>query len=118
MKTIYAACLSRLGLSQAEAADLHGAGIQTVKHWSSGRRPVPAGVWDDLRAYNARIMDRADAMLETWEAAGSPPIEIDDSESDGVGLMAYADLVLSTDAPVHIGQTAATMMARQARRPN
>jgi hypothetical protein len=53
-----------------------------------------------------------------WVEAGSPPIEIDDSEADGVALMAAADFVLSSDATVHVGPTAATSLARQARRPN
>lgn len=118
MNTLYAACLSRLGLSQAEAAALHGVGLQTVKHWSSGRRPAPEGVWDDLRAYEARIVDRAGAMLEAWEEQGSPPIEIDASGADPVSMMAAADFVLASDGPVRVGQSAATLAARQARRPN
>lgn len=59
MKTIYAACLSRLGLSQAMAADLHGVRLDTVKSWSCGRRTVPEGVYDNLRALEAEIQDAA-----------------------------------------------------------
>ncbi len=59
MKTLYAACLSRVGLSQADAAVLHGCRPDTVKSWCTGRRTVPAGAWDDLRAYEARITGRA-----------------------------------------------------------
>lgn len=118
MKTLYAACLSRLGLSQAEAASLHRVGIQSVKHWSSGHRPAPAGVWGELRAYEERIVDGSEELREHWEAAGSPPIEIDDSEADGPALMAAADFVLGSTGPVHVGQTAATQVSRQARRPN
>lgn len=118
MKSLYAACLSRLGLSQAGAASLHGVRLDTVKSWSVGRNPVPQGAWDDLRAYSDMIADRADAMLETWEDQGSPPIEIDPSEADGPMMMAAADFVLSSAGPVHVGRTAATQIARQARRPN
>lgn len=118
MKTLYAACLSRLGLSQAGAAALHGVDLSTVKHWSSGRRRVPEGVWADLRDRANAVADQADAMLDAWEAAGSPPIEIDVSEADDLALIAAADFVLAADAPVHVGQTAATLAARQARRPN
>lgn len=118
MKTLYSACLARLGLSQSEAAALHGVRIDTVKSWSSGRNPVPQGVWDDLRSVEAQIAERADMMLEAWDKAGSPPIELDTSEATGPILMAAADFVLSSDGPVHIGQTAATQLARQARRPN
>ena len=118
MKTIYAACLSRLGLSQAGAASLHGVRLDTVKSWSAGRNPVPQGAWDELRAYSDAIADRADAMLVAWERAGGPEIEIDTEEADPPMLMAAADFVLSTDAPVAVRRTAATQLARQARRPN
>lgn len=116
MKTLYSACLSRIGLTQAGAATLHGVRPDTVKNWAVGRRGVPQSAWDDLRAYSAQIEDAADAMLEAWDNAGSPPIEIDDSEADGPALMTAAALVLATDGPVHVGQTDATRMARQARR--
>jgi hypothetical protein len=120
MKTLYAACLSRLGLSLAEAAALHDVGLPTVKHWSAGRRPVPQGVWDDLRRYEAQIVDGSDKLLDAWEGAGRPPIEIDDSEADGIAVMAAADFLLSTPegAPVSVGRTPATETAKQARRLN
>lgn len=118
MKTIYAACLSRLGLTQTGAATLHDVAVDTVRSWSAGRNRVPPGAWDQLRAYELRIIDASEAIREGWDAAGSPPIEIDDSEADQMGLMAAADFVLGSTGPVHVGQTAATIMARQARRPN
>ena len=118
MKTLYAACLSRLGLTQAGAATLHGVRLDTVKSWCAGRNRVPDGAWDDLRSHEGQIIDLSEDMRATWEAAGSPPLEIDDSEAGAVGLMAMADFVLGCDAPLQIGQTAATIMARQTRRPN
>src|SRR3546814_12275198 len=71
MKTIYAACLSRLGLSLAGAAQLHGIRVDTVKNWSVGRRTVTAGAWDELRAYEAQIVDRAEAIRALWEETPS-----------------------------------------------
>lgn len=119
MKTLYAACLARLGLSLAEAARLHGSRLDTVKSWSAGRNPVPDGIWDDLRTYEADIINRAEEWRERWEAAGQPPLEINDAEAGaGPALMALADFVLGSTGPVHVGETAATRMARQARRPN
>lgn len=120
MKTLYAACLSRLGLSLAEAAALHDVGLPTVKHWSSGRRSPPQGVWDELRRYEARIVDGSEALREAWESAGEPPIEIDDSEADGIAVMAAADLILNSPegVPVSVGCTPATEAARQGRRLN
>lgn len=97
MKTIYAACLSRLGLSQAEAAGIHSVRLDTVKSWSSGRNPVPPGAWDDLREYERRIVDRAEEIREVWEDAGEIP-QIDATWADKRGLMSLADLVLN--APV------------------
>ena len=118
MKTLYAACLSRLGLTQAEAASLHDVRPDTVKNWSVGRRNPPQTAWDELRDYEARIVDASEEMRERWEQAGSPPIEIDDIEADGVALMAAADFVLASGGPVRVGQSNATQLARQARRPN
>lgn len=118
MKTLYAACLSRLGLSQSEAAALHGVRIDTVKSWSSGRNNVPQGAWDELRAYEAQIVDGSEELRERWENAGSPEIEIDESEADGPALMAAADFVLASDGPVRVARSAATQLARQSRRPN
>lgn len=120
MKTLYAACLSRLGLSQVEAAALHDVSLQTVKNWCVGRSAVPQGIWDELRAHEAAIVDQSEALREAWEAAGQPAIEIDDSEADGPAVAAAADFVLNTPEgrEVHVGQTAATQLARQARRPN
>ena len=118
MKTLSAACLSRLGLAQTEAAGLHGVRLDTVKSWSSGRNRVPQGAWDDLREYEAQIVDLAEEMRERWETSGSPPVEIDDSETGDIGIMALADFVLGVDASVSIGPSAATALARQARRPN
>lgn len=118
MKTLYAACLSRLGLSQSGAAALHNVRLDTVKSWSSGRNRVPQGAWDDLRELEAQIVDRSEGIREAWQAQGSPPIEIDDSDGDSVTRMAVADFVLSSKGPVHVGRTDATQAARQARRPN
>lgn len=103
MKTLYAFCLSRLGLSQAGAAALHGVRVDTVKSWSSGRNAVPDGAWDDLRAYEARIIDRSEALREAWEDAGEiRDIALD--VADDVGMMAVADFLLSSSAnpPVRI----------------
>lgn len=57
-----------------------------------------------------------DRRGNAWDAAGGPPIEIDTDDADEVSMMAAADFVLNATAPVHTGATAATRMARQARR--
>lgn len=110
MKTLYAACLSRLGLSQSEAAALHGVRIDTVKSWSSGRNPVPPGAWEDLRARESQIVDGSEAMHEAWDTAGGPPIEINADDADKASMMAAADFVLNATAPVHAD---AARMGRQ-----
>ncbi len=116
MKTLYAACLARLGLSQFEAARLHDVRLDTVKSWSSGRSPPPPDVFDDLRGIESQIVDASEALREVWADAAT--IEIDDSEAGDLPLMAAADFVLNTDAPIETGRTRATALARQARRPN
>lgn len=118
MKTLYAACLARLGLSHAGAARLHNARPDTVSSWASGRNPVPQGAWDDLRAYSGEIEDAADEFLAQWDQAGQPTIDIDTTEASDKTLMAAASFVLATDSPIVVGRTRATETARQARRPN
>jgi len=104
LKTLYAACLSRLGLSQTEAAAFHNAGLQSVKNWCSGRSPVPDGIWGELRAYEARIIDRSEAMREGWEDAGETRDITIDCHGDPVALMAAADFLLGSneDPPLRI----------------
>lgn len=118
MKSLYAACLSRLGLSLAKAAVLHNVRPDTVRSWSSGRNRVPQGAWNDLREYEARIMTAVAVMRAKWEEYGSPPIEINDAEADGLSVMRTAAFVLASTGEVRIGETSATRLARQARRPN
>ncbi len=104
MKTLYAACLARLGLSQSEAAALHGSRLDTVKNWAVGRRTVPDGAWADLRAYEALIVDRSEAIREAWEDAGEIRDMTLQTHGDPVALMAVADFLLSTheDPPMKI----------------
>ncbi len=106
MKTLYAACLSRLGLSQAEAAALHSVGLDTVKSWSAGRNPVPAKAWSDLRSREATIVDRSEAIREAWEDAGEIRDLDADTHGDPLALMAVADFLLSTDADPPVSVTA------------
>lgn len=97
MKTLYAACLARLGLSQSEAATLHASRLDTVKNWAIGRRTVPAGAWADLRAYEGKIVDRSEAIREAWEDAGEiRELELQ-THGDPIALMAAADFLLSTN---------------------
>lgn len=100
MKTLYSACLSRLGLTIADATVVHAkdgrpARMDTVKNWAAGRRTPPPGAWADLRAYAAKIDDRSEAIREAWEDAG----EIRDldiqTHGDRVSLMAAADFMLT-----------------------
>lgn len=113
MKTLYAACLSRLGLSQTEAASLHSVRLDTVKSWSSGRNTPPPGAFDDLREYEAGIVSDAEALFEQAEPE---QIEIDDSEAGRRALMVAADFVLNSSAPVVVGRSTAARIARMARK--
>lgn len=114
--TLYAACLSRLGLSQAEAAALHGNSLATIKARCQGKIGVPQGCWDELRAYEAQIVDASDELLDAWLRGGEPPIEVGTDAPTGPALMTMADFVLSSDGPVAVGNTVATAAAKRARR--
>jgi len=96
MKTLYAACIARLGLSLPGAAQLHNVRLDTVKSWSAGRNPVPEGAWSELRAYEAAIVDRSEAIREAWEDAGEIR-DIEATVADHAGMMALADFFLTTE---------------------
>lgn len=46
--TTYRDLLEATGLSLRGAARFHGVSYPTIKNWSSGRRPAPSGVLDEL----------------------------------------------------------------------
>lgn len=62
--TPYRLLLSRVGLSQADAATLHQVRLDTVKSWCAGRSRAPAGVIAELRALYARQKQAAAEALE------------------------------------------------------
>lgn len=104
MRTLYAACLAMVGLSQEDAQELHRVRLDTVRNWATGRRPVPAGAWDELRDYAREIRDTTEALrrelgesgcrdvLGAWTARGSTMREDDRLEPRYV--MAFAALLL------------------------
>lgn len=58
--TTFSAALALCGLTQTTAADYLGVRLDTLKSWSSGRNPVPQGVWQMLADLWARIENAAD----------------------------------------------------------
>lgn len=72
-KTLYAATLAHVGMSQSDAQAFHKiTRPQTIGDWAMGRRPVPAGAWAELVSYSKQIDDRVAAVGAAWEAAGRP----------------------------------------------
>lgn len=113
--TLYAACLRRLGLSQPEAAVLHAVRLDTVKSWCAGRNRPPAGAWDELRALEAAVIDRSEAMREQW-ADRPASVAIGLRDADHAGLVAAADFVLNLPKGVAVTdeETEAVLAARRA----
>lgn len=97
MKTLFAACLSRLGLSQAQSAAVLSCSVQSVKDWSRGKSNPKPGVWSDLRAYESQIVDRSETIRESWQAAGEVRAIDATPHDSGRNLMALADFVLTVD---------------------
>jgi len=102
-RTIYSACLSRLGLSHQDAAELHAVRVDTVRSWASGRRPVPEGAWSELRQLEADVAARIVTFSAQWDASGRPDVFNDAGEVDALDLMAAAALVLNGTIPVQAG---------------
>lgn len=61
--TPFSLLLDRCGLSHREAADFLSVRPDTVKSWSAGRNPAPAGAIAELRALYARIEQAAAEQL-------------------------------------------------------
>ena len=78
--TTFASVIRLCGLSQREAADFLGVRLDTVTAWSSGRRPVPPGVWDMLADLWRRIEDAADNA--SADPAISDPRALHNLEAD------------------------------------
>jgi len=88
--TPYRLLLSRVGLSQADAAALHDVRLDTVKSWCAGRNPAPAGVIANLRALYAFQRRAADeALALAAKAPEGAEIElgyaVDDAEAQALG---------------------------------
>lgn len=94
-RTLYAACLSRLGLSQQDGAELHKVSPQTVRNWATGRRPVPQGAWDELRARDSEVQARIEALLRANEVTPFGDVPNDASALDDLDAIAASALVLS-----------------------
>ena len=71
--TNFKTALQICGLSQQKAADFLDVRPDPVKSWSSGRNPVPDGVWHELGCLYERMVTAADDMTELIDApcAGS-----------------------------------------------
>ncbi len=106
--TLYAAAIRLLGLSQTDAAGLHGVSLNTVKSWAASRNPVPLGVWDELRSLYALQMNAADEALD--EIDRHPQAEVIDLltntdraaewPSEGAHMAVLARVALEIDKPV------------------
>lgn len=77
--------LSACGLSQQEAATFLGVSVETVKHWSAGRRTVPGGVWEMLAYLFARIENAANFAADHMADNGIGAGAFENIEADGAG---------------------------------
>lgn len=89
MITVYSLLLERCGLSHREAAEFHNVRLDTVKSWSSGRNPAPAGALAELRALYARIEKAANELIRLMKKHKAAEFEIglssDDHEAQSLG---------------------------------
>ena len=124
--TPYRLLLSRVGLSQADAATLHQVRLDTIKSWCTGRARAPVGVIAELRTLYARQKKAAtEALRMIAERPEVSQIElgyaVDDQEAAGMGWPCAAAqwaslgmVVAACDRPVSLvprGTTVATAAA-------
>ena len=127
--TPYALLLQVCGLSQREAADLHGVRLDTVKSWVAGRRSANAGVIAQLGRLHSEISCAAEEALDVlMQVPAGAEIEIgypaDDHEAQALGLPSVGawramagQLIAALDRPVILvprGSTPATAAAADA----
>ena len=70
--TLFSAILKLSGLSIREAAAFLSVRPDTVKSWSAGRNPVPAGVMDQMHGLLGKQEKAAGEGLALWEEKGCP----------------------------------------------
>lgn len=117
-KTLFSACLERVGLTREQAAAYLNIPAYTIKKMCNGSKIVPQGVWDDLRRRQIEIVDGSEELLERWEQSRATRLTINDDEAGDPAILAAADFVLSVDAGVEIEMVSAERVAaaRRARR--
>ena len=80
MLTRYRFIRETIGLSQLEAAELHGVAIDTVSKWERGRRTRPPGVLSELQDLQMRLMKAVEelclAIASTWSADRTKPVPV------------------------------------------
>ncbi len=128
--TPYRLLLSRVGLSQADAATLHQVRLDTIKSWCAGRARAPVGVIAELRTLYARQKNAAaEALQMIAERPEVSQIELgyaaDDHEAQTMGWpcasaqwASLGMIAAGTDRQITLaprGTTVATAAAADAR---
>jgi transcriptional regulator with XRE-family HTH domain len=80
MLTRYRFVRETIGLSQFEAATLHGVAIDTISKWERGKRDPPAGVIRELQDLQMRLLKATDelclAIATTWSGDSTKPVPV------------------------------------------
>lgn len=90
MPSLFSAALTLCGLSHREAAAFLNVRPDTVKSWSAGRNPVPAGAMAELHRLSERMDEAAENVADLFdEHAPAAAVEIgiasDDHEARSLG---------------------------------
>lgn len=91
MTTAFKSILGHCGLSQVEAAAYFQVSIDSIKHWSSGRRPAPKGVWDEAENLHWMIIKLTDRIVENPDA-----LDVDSEPTVGAIRAAFAKHIPET----------------------
>lgn len=85
--------------------------LDTVKKWSAGTNPVPAGAWDDLRRVEAERSEFVDEAIGRWREAGSPErIEMNTGEGADTMRLVMLILALPPATTVNFGEAEARLL--------
>ena len=102
MRTIYAACLSRVGLSVSEAANRLRIPTRKLKAWRDGSAAVPQKAWDDLRQYEVEISDEYYRILDDAASQTTEETAMVDAAPSALSATAIAILILESTGKVSV----------------
>lgn len=102
-QTLFSILCQRCGLDQRAAADFLDVSLDSVRGWGQGRRDPHPGIIQELVDLYDRMVDRAEWVVDLYDAAGPDSVEIE------LGITAYDHEALKVFGWPSVGAHAAVL---------